>query len=54
LVIPVQSSQDEISRLDYLCYLFGTGFVLYDCTNPDNPNYQLKNRDQKHPLTHII
>ncbi|MDR1251051.1 MAG: hypothetical protein LBK62_02680 [Treponema sp.] len=47
LVIPVQSSQDEISRLDSLCYLFGIGFVLYDCTNPDNPNYQLKNRAQK-------
>jgi hypothetical protein len=47
LVIPKQSNQDEISRLDSLCALFGIGLVLYDSTKPDEPDYQIKNRAQK-------
>jgi len=47
LVIPQQSNTEEISRLDSLCYLFGIGLVLFDNTNPNMPNYQLKNRAQK-------
>jgi hypothetical protein len=47
LVIPKQSNSEEISRLDSLCYLFGIGLVLFDNTNPNVPNYQLKNRAQK-------
>jgi hypothetical protein len=47
LVIPQQSNSEEISRLDSLCYLFGIGLVLFDNTNPNIPNYQLKNRAQK-------
>jgi hypothetical protein len=33
--------------LDSLCFLFGIGLVLFDNTNPNIPNYQLKNRSQK-------
>jgi hypothetical protein len=47
LVIPQQSNAEEISRLDSLCFLFGIGLVLFDNTNPNIPNYQLKNRSQK-------
>jgi hypothetical protein len=47
LVIPEQSNPDEKSRLDSLCYLFGIGLVLYDSSNSDMPNYELKNRAQK-------
>jgi len=47
LVIPQQSNSEEISRLDSLCFLFGIGLVLFDNTNPNMPNYQLKNRSQK-------
>jgi hypothetical protein len=47
LVIPQQSNSEEISRLDSLCYLFGIGLVLFDNTNSNIPNYQLKNRAQK-------
>jgi hypothetical protein len=47
LVIPKQSNPEEISRLDSLCFLFGIGLVLFDNTNPNIPNYQLKNRSQK-------
>ena len=47
LVIPQQSNNEEISRLDSLCFLFGIGLVLFDNTNINMPNYQLKNRAQK-------
>jgi hypothetical protein len=47
LVIPQQSNSEEISRLDSLCFLFGIGLVLFDNTNPNLPNYVLKNRAQK-------
>ena len=47
LVIPQQSNPEELSRLGSLCYLFGIGLVLFDNTNPNRPNYQLKNRAQK-------
>jgi hypothetical protein len=47
LVIPQQSNQDEIERLDSLCALFGIGLVLFDKTNKDSPNYQIRNRAQK-------
>ncbi len=30
LVVPRQSSQEEISRVDYLCQIFGIGFVIFD------------------------
>ncbi len=44
LVIPKKSGNDEISRLDSLCNLFGIGLVLYDSTNKDDPDYRIKNR----------
>jgi hypothetical protein len=47
LVIPQQSNTEEISRLDSLCFLFGIGLVLFDNTNSNMPNYQLKNRSQR-------
>ena len=47
LVIPQQSNTEEIARLGSLCFLFGIGLVIFDNTNPNMPNYQLKNRAQK-------
>jgi hypothetical protein len=47
LVIPKQSLQEEIIRLDSLCALFGIGFVLFDKTNKDKPDYQIRSRSQK-------
>jgi hypothetical protein len=47
LVIPEQSNPEEIVRLDSLCTLFGIGLVLFNKTDRDNPNYQIRNRAQK-------
>ena len=48
LVIPKQSSQDEIARLDSLCQLFGIGLVLFDVENPNTPDFIIRVRPKKH------
>ncbi len=48
LVVPKQSSQDEIARLDSLCQLFGIGLVLFDVTNHESPDFTIRVRPIKH------
>ena len=48
LVIPKQSAQDEIARLDSLCQLFGIGLVLFDVENPSVPDFIIRVRPDKH------
>jgi hypothetical protein len=48
LVIPKQSSQDEIARLDSLCQLFGIGIVLFDVENSNIPDFTIRVRPNKH------
>jgi len=47
LVVPKQSSQDEIARLDSLCQLFGIGLVLFDASDPTNPDFVIRVRPSK-------
>ena len=47
LVIPNQSQQDEIARLDSLCQLFGIGLVLFNANCPDNPDFNIRVRPNK-------
>ena len=46
LVIPEQASGD-IPRLDSLCQAFGLGLVLFDATNPQNPNFKIRTRPRR-------
>ena len=48
LVIPKQSSQDEVARLDSLCQLFGIGLVLFNVENPNTPDFTIRVRPNKH------
>jgi len=48
LVIPKQSSQDEVARLDSLCQLFGIGLVLFNAENPNTPDFIIRVRPNKH------
>ncbi len=48
LVIPKQSSQDDIDRLDSLCQLFRIGLVLFDANNPNTPEFEIRVRPTKH------
>ena len=47
LVVPKQARPEEISRLDSLCQVFGLGFVLFDSTAPDDPDFDIRVRPKK-------
>jgi hypothetical protein len=44
IVIPSQSSEDDIARLDALGRIFGIGVILFDSTNPGQPNFEIRVR----------
>ncbi len=48
IVIPKSSSQDDISRLDALCMIFGIGLVLFDSGNINQPQFEIRVRPLKH------
>lgn len=48
LVIPRNSPEADISRLDALSLIFGIGLVLFDNSNPSNPQFDIKVRPLKH------
>lgn len=48
LVVPRQASDDEISRLDSLCQIFGIGLVTFDVTSPSAPDFRILVRPSKH------
>jgi hypothetical protein len=48
LVIPADSLEQDIARLDALCRIFGIGLILFDTTNPDAPNFDIRVRATKH------
>lgn len=47
LVIPAQTPQDEMSRLDSLCEMFGLGLVTFNPNSLEAPNFTLVVRPQK-------
>ena len=53
LVIPKQSEEEDISRLDSLCLIFGIGLVLFDATNHKDPKFQIRVRPLKHTTPDI-
>ena len=48
IVVPKNSSQDDISRLDGLCLIFGIGLVLFDNRNTSHPMFEIRVRPIKH------
>ena len=48
LVVPQQSSDDEIARLDSLCELMGLGLVQFDNASPTCPDFKIVVRAKKH------
>jgi len=47
LVVPKQSSETDISRLDSLCLIFGIGLVLFDVDHPEDPKFEIRVRARK-------
>lgn len=48
IVVPKNSPQDDISKLDALCLIFGIGLVLFDNSDPNDPKFEIKCRPLKH------
>jgi len=48
IVVPKESQIEDITRLDTLCRQFGIGFILFDNTNKDNPDFEIRARAIKH------
>jgi len=48
IVIPKNSSQDDISKIDALCLIFGIGLVLFDSNIPNDPQFEIRARPLRH------
>ena len=48
IVVPKNSSQGDISKLDALCLIFGIGLVLFDNSNVNEPQFEIRARPLKH------
>src|SRR5207248_1399429 len=48
VVMPSSISEEDYSRLEALCMLFGIGLVLFE-TNPEEPDFQIRVRAQRYP-----
>jgi hypothetical protein len=48
IVVPKNSSKDDIERLDALARIFGIGLVLFDSTNPVVPDFSIRVRAAAH------
>jgi hypothetical protein len=48
LVVPSQSQNEELSRLDSLCQIFGIGLVTFDAESPASPDFRILVRPARH------
>jgi hypothetical protein len=48
LVIPKNSSEEDRSRIEALCLIFGIGLILFDSGNAENPEFEIRVRPLKH------
>lgn len=48
IVVPKNSPQEDISKLDALCLIFGIGLVLFDSKNVNDPRFEIRVRSFKH------
>ena len=48
IVMPNAISEEDYSRLEALCMLFGIGLVLFQ-PNPEEPDFQIRVRAQRYP-----
>lgn len=47
LVVPKNSGDEDIAKLDSLCRIFGIGLVLFDSLNPVQPDFKIQARPQR-------
>jgi len=48
IVVPKNSSEEDKSRIEALCLIFGIGLIFFDSTNRENPSFEIRVRPAKH------
>jgi len=48
IVVPQDSIEDDVARLDALARIFGIGFILFNGKDPKTPDFQIRVRAAKH------
>lgn len=48
IVVPSQSQEEDIGRLDVLCRTLGLGLILFDADKPENPQFEIRVRAVRH------
>jgi hypothetical protein len=48
LVVPKKSQKADVDKLDSLCMVLGVGLVLFDSSNPEKPNFEIRVRPVMH------
>src|SRR3989338_4442715 len=48
IVVPKNSTEEDKSRIEALCLIFGIGLILFDSTNADSPKFEIRVRPMKH------
>ncbi|MFA4853486.1 MAG: hypothetical protein WC599_13295 [Bacteroidales bacterium] len=48
IVVPRESQVEDLTRLDTLCRQLGIGLILFDHTNKDNPEFEIRVRAIRH------
>ena len=47
LVVPFSATDEDRSKLDSLCQVFGIGLVLFDAQRPEAPKFEIRMRPKK-------
>ncbi len=47
IVIPKNSSEDDLGRIDALSRIFGIGLILFNINDPQHPDFEIRNRASK-------
>ena len=48
MVVPKNSSEEDKSRIEALCLIFGIGLIFFDSTNSKTPSFEIRVRPAKH------
>jgi hypothetical protein len=48
IVVPNDSAEEDVARLDVLCRTLGVGLILFDATSPQKPNFEIRVRAARH------
>ncbi len=48
LAIPERSKPDDLDKIETLCITFGIGLLLFNRNDPNNPNFEIRNRARRY------